>query len=128
MEDHKLLLHLITESNRKIRYAAVCDMEGKILLSRHRPSQQNLLSIDETKKQLQRAANAWKSRFELENKIGKAMYVVASYEKVKRIIIPLSKEFLLFISMDNREGPSKEYMNAADLNKILSILDWEPPS
>ena len=103
-------------------------MEGKILLSRHRPSQQNLLSIDETKKQLQRAANAWKSRFELENKIGKAMYVVASYEKVKRIIIPLSKEFLLFISMDNREGPSKEYMNAADLNKILSILDWEPPS
>jgi len=128
MEDHKLLLHLITESNRNIRYAAVCDMEGKILLSRHRPSQQNFLSIDETKKQLQRAANAWKSRFALENKIGKAMYVVASYEKVKRIIIPLSKEFLLFISMDNREGPSKEYMNAADLNKILSILDWEPPS
>ncbi len=128
MEDHKLLLHLITESNRNIRYAAVCDMEGKILLSRHRPSQQNLLSIDETKKQLQRAANTWKSRFELEKKIGKAMYVVASYEKVKRIIIPLSKEFLLFISMDNKDGPSKEYMNAADLNKIISILDWEPPS
>jgi len=128
MEDHKLLLQLVVESDRKIRYAAICDMEGKILLSRHRPSQKNFLSLDETKKQLQRAANAWKSRFDLENKIGKGRFVVASYEKVKRVTIPLSKEFLLFISMDNKDGQSKVHTDVVDLNYINSVLNWEPTS
>ena len=128
MEDHKLLLQLVVESDRKIRYAAICDMEGKILLSRHRPSQKNFLSLDETKNQLQRAANAWKSRFDLENKIGKGMFVVASYEKVKRVTIPLSKEFLLFISMDYKDGQSKVHTDVVDLNYIHSILNWEPTS
>ena len=126
MEDHKLLLNLLVESNRSVRYAAVCDMDGKILLSRHRPSEKNFLSLAETKKELQRAANAWKSRFELENKIGKGMYVVAAYEKIKRITIPLSKDYLLFMSMDYQDGQSKGYMNVIDMTSILSILDWEP--
>jgi len=126
MDDHKLLLNLLVESNRNIRYAAVCDMDGNILLSRHRPSENNFLSLDETKKQLKRAANAWKSRFELENKIGKGMYVVAAYEKIKRITIPLSKDSLLFISIDYKDGQFKQYTNVTDMNNILSILDLEP--
>jgi len=52
MEDHKLLLNLLVESNRNIKYSAVCDMDGKILLSRHRPSEKNFLSLAETKKEL----------------------------------------------------------------------------
>jgi len=54
------------------------------------------------------------------------MYVVAAYEKIKRITIPLSKDYLLFVSMDYKDGQSKGYLNVTDMNSIFSILDWEP--
>ncbi len=83
----------------KIRFATVFDMNGKILYSAHREGITNLLSPEENKKSLDLAVSAWKARAEFEGKIGKGKYVLAVYEKIKRITMPLDDEHLLYITM-----------------------------
>jgi len=83
-----------------IRLVTACGMDGKILFSDHRQRVRNLLSPDESKKSLQMAINSWKSRAELAPKIGKGKYVLAEYEKIKRITMPLDDSHLLYITAE----------------------------
>ncbi len=77
-------------------------MDGKILAQHSRKGVVNLIPIEETKKHLQRAVNSWKQRFELEESAGKGLYAIAIYEKIKRITIPIGRENLLFLTIENR--------------------------
>lgn len=83
----------------KIRMVTICDSSGKIMFSDHKPGVTNLLSPDESKKSLEMAVNAWKTRSQLANKIGKGHFVLAEYDKIKRITMPLG-EHLLYITTD----------------------------
>ena len=82
------------------------------MFSDHRPGVSNLLSPDESKKSLEMAVNAWKSRSELSPKIGKGKYVLAEYEKVKRITMPFGQDHLLYITTEPQ----------ADHDRILSEI------
>ena len=84
----------------KIRLVTICDIDGKILFSDHRPGVTNLLSNDESRKSLEMAVKAWKSRTELAPKIGKGKYVLAEYEKIKRITMPLGEKYLLYVTTE----------------------------
>lgn len=84
----------------KIRFATICDMNGRVAHSEHRQGTSNLLNPDESKKSLQQAVNAWKNRNEFAGKIGHGKYVLAVYEKIKRITMPLNNELLLYITTD----------------------------
>ncbi len=84
----------------KIRFATVFDMSGKVLFSAHREGVENLLSSEESQKSLQLAINAWKSRNEVSDKIGKGKYALVEYEKLKRITMPLDSEHILYITTD----------------------------
>ena len=83
----------------KIRMVTICDLSGKIMFSDHKPGVTNLLSPDESKKYLEMAVNAWKTRSQLANKIGKGHFVLAEYDKIKRITMPLG-EHLLYITTE----------------------------
>ena len=83
----------------KIRMVTICDSNGKIMFSDHKPGVTNLLTQDESKKSLEMAVNAWKTRSQLANKIGKGHFVLAEYDKIKRITMPLG-EHLLYITTD----------------------------
>lgn len=83
----------------KIRMVTICDSSGKIMFSDHRSGVTNLLSPDESKKSLEMAVNAWKTRSQLANKIGKGHFVLAEYDKIKRITLPLG-EHLLYITTE----------------------------
>ena len=83
----------------KIRMVTICDSSGKIMFSDHKPGVTNLLSPDESKKSLEMAVNAWKTRSQLANKIGKGHFVLAEYDKIKRMTMPLG-EHLLYITTD----------------------------
>jgi hypothetical protein len=83
----------------KIRMVTTCDSSGKIMFSDHKPGVTNLLKPDESKKSLEMAVNASKTRTQLANKIGKGHYVLAEYDKIKRITMPLG-EHLLDITTD----------------------------
>lgn len=56
----------------------------------------NLFTPEESKKSLERATfkTGWKVRSELSHKIGRGKYVVAEYEKIKRITMPFGDDYL----------------------------------
>ena len=101
----------------KIRFATIFDVNGKILYSAHRQGVTNLLSPEENKKSLELAVSAWKARSEFTPKIGKGNYVLASYEKIKRITIPLDDEHLLYITMETSANHDKIIEKALKLKQ-----------
>jgi hypothetical protein len=48
--------------DRNIRMVTICDTDGKIMYSDHRPGVTNLLTPDESRKSLEMAVIAWKSK------------------------------------------------------------------
>jgi len=56
------------------------------------------ISKKESKKSLVAAARAWKTRKKLSRKLGQCKYVVAEYDKVKRITMPAGKNHLLYVT------------------------------
>jgi hypothetical protein len=93
---HKQIMDL----DPKIRLVTICDMDGKILFTDHRPGVTNLLSNDESRRSLDMAVKAWKSRTELAPKIGKGKYVLAEYEKIKRITMPFGDKHLVYVTTE----------------------------
>lgn len=61
----------IMSLDAKIRLVTICDANGKIMFSDHRPGVINLLTPEESKRSLEMAINAWKERTKLAPKIGK---------------------------------------------------------
>ena len=100
---HKNIMNLDPD----IRLVTICDTNGKILFSDHRPGVSNLLTPEESKKSLEMAVKGWKTRSELAPKIGKGKYVLAEYEKIKRITMPLGDAHLLYITTDTGADHSK---------------------
>ena len=83
-----------------IRFVTICDSEGKTMYSRHRQGVKNLLTAEESKKSLEMAMTGWKVRSELSNKIGKGRYVIAEYERIKRITMPFGEDYLLYLTTE----------------------------
>ncbi|MFL6410049.1 MAG: hypothetical protein ACJ71K_02255 [Nitrososphaeraceae archaeon] len=98
--DYKRIYEDIMNSDPKIRLVTICDSNGKIMHSDHRKGVQNLLSPEESKKSLELAVNSWKTRSQLAPKIGKGKYVLAEYEKIKRITLPLNDKHILYITAE----------------------------
>ena len=105
--DYKSVHERILNLDPKIRLVTICDLNGKIMHSDHRQGVENLLSPDESKKSLELAVNAWKTRSTLQSKIGKGKYVLAEYEKIKRITMPLDEEHILYITTEVDADHSK---------------------
>jgi hypothetical protein len=83
-----------------IRLVTICDSEGKTMYSRHRQGVEDLLTPEESKKSLEMAMTGWKVRSELSDKIGKGRYVVAEYERIKRITMPFGDDYLLYLTTE----------------------------
>ena len=98
--DYKKIYEDIMNSDPKIRLVTICDLDGKIMHSGHRQGVTNLLTPEESKKSLELAIKAWKTRSELAPKIGKGKYVLAEYEKIKRITMPLGEDHILYITSE----------------------------
>ena len=105
----------IVNIDPNIRLVTICDVEGKMMYSRHRQGVKNLLSSEESKESLEMAMTAWKIRTKLAPKIGKGKYVLAEYEKIKRITIPLGDNHLLYITTE----PEADHSNI--INRIHSL-------
>src|ERR687889_2746236 len=92
----------IMNIDTKIRLVTICDINGKVMFSDHRQGVKNLLSPEESKESLELAVNSWKTRTKLAPKIGKGKYVLAVYEKIKRITMPLGDDdhHLLYITTE----------------------------
>jgi hypothetical protein len=99
--DYGRLYKQIMDLDLSIRLVTICTIDGQIMYSDHREGVKNLLTTEESKKSLELAVNAWKTRNELAPKIGKGKYVLAEYEKIKRITMPLNDDkHLVYITTE----------------------------
>jgi hypothetical protein len=105
--DYKQFYEEMMKFDPTIRLITICDLNGKIMHSDHRQGVQNLLSPEESKKSLELAINAWKIRNELAPKIGKGRYVLAEYEKIKRITMPLGDNHVLYMTTEVESDHAK---------------------
>jgi len=98
------LVDKILNSSHFIRFAAIFDMSGNIRASKERPGVTRMLSSEETGKWASMAVNAWKNREKLYPMIGEGKYVLAVYENLKRITMPVGKNHLIYVTFDNDGG------------------------
>lgn len=105
--EYKKIYDEIMNFDPKIRMVTICDLDGKIMHSDHRQGVANLLTPDESKRSLELAIRAWKTRGEIASKIGKGKYVLAEYEKIKRITMPLDDNHLLYVTTEVGADHSK---------------------
>ena len=116
MDDEGKLVSMILEANNNVRYACICDEEGKILWNSRRNDIQSIMTLEDTKDSLKRALENWKDRNTLSAKIGRARYAVIDYEKLKRITVPLRNNHLLYVHV---EGDKPSWVG-----DIMKIVDW----
>jgi hypothetical protein len=90
----------IVNIDPNIRLITICNSEGKTMYSRHRQGVKNLLTPEESKRSLEMAMMGWKVRSDLSRKIGKGRYVVAEYERIKRITMPFGEDYLLYLTTE----------------------------
>ena len=113
--------------NESVRFAAVSNNKGEILWHSQRDGVRNIVPYEETKQTILRTINAWKENFRVKEYAGSGLYSISSYEKIKRITVPLGDENTLFFTLNNdslTKTKTKSYGQIAEMGKILSIVDF----
>ena len=98
--DYDVLCRQIMESDKKVRFAGVCDETGDIICGGQREGIENILSTEETRRSNLQALARWGLRNALAPRTGKGKYAMAEYEKIKRITLPLDENHLLYITTE----------------------------
>jgi hypothetical protein len=81
-----------------VRVVSVCDLKGKLLYSARSKKVNILVSKNQSLASLKAAASDWKQRKKLVRTLGPCKYVVAEYDKVKRIVLPAGKNHILYVT------------------------------
>ena len=120
---------MLMDFNNSIKFAAISDKDGNILWHSKRNDTKILVPVSETKRSLKRESSDWieRCKFEDRNSLGRALYHITSFQKIKRITIPVDAFHLLFVSVDNEplsKSKTKSYGKLVEMGKILSIVDF----
>jgi hypothetical protein len=121
VDDEGKLVSMLLEANKNVRYACICDSEGKILWNSRRKDIESMITLEDTKASLKRALENWRERDKLSEKIGKGRFAIVDYEKLKRVTVPLANNHMLYIHV---EGDKPEYIG--DILKIVKYVDEHP--
>ena len=100
------LAEKILKTSKSIRYVTIASLNGKVLFSAHPRTVKTTLSKSESKQSIVMAARAWKQRRSLAKKIGRCKYVLAEYDRVKRITLPAGKNHIIYITTDPKANHS----------------------
>ena len=121
MDDDRRLVDNMLEANKNVRYACICDGEGKILWNSRRDNIESMLTLEETRDSVKAACEQWSKRKKLSGKIGKGRFALVDYEKLKRITVPLANNHLLYMHI---EANKPEYMG--DILNIIKYVEEHP--
>jgi len=108
--------------DENIRFVAISDLDGNLITSKSRPGANLFLSPESTKDTLHHAATAWKSRMKHFDEIGRGLYTIAVYEKLRRITMPLSNDRILLVTIDNAGGQMQI------LDALLNEVVYQDPT
>ena len=109
--DYQQFLDKIIKSDGTIRSAIIFDEYGQIKDKAQRSDTELHLNEYDTEKLLRESASSWHYRKELSYKLGKGLYVLAEYENVKRITIPVDNKYLLLVTAENQNDKPKLVKN-----------------
>lgn len=129
MGRYEKVLNMLMDFDESIRLAAISNTSGDILWHSKRNDAKLQVPLAETKKALRRESNDWVDRCKAEDRtaLGHALYHITSFEKTKRVTLPIDAFHLLFISIDNtpmKNTKKKSYGKLVEMGKILSIVDF----
>ena len=88
----------ILKISPSVRVVSICDLNGKLIFSARSKKVNILVSKNQSLASLKAAAKDWKQRKKLMRTLGPCKYVVAEYDKVKRIVIPAGRNHLLYVT------------------------------
>jgi hypothetical protein len=103
--------------DENIRFVAISDLDGNMIASKAQEGANLFLSPESTKDTLHHAAAAWKSRTKHFDEIGRGLYTIAVYEKLRRVTMPLSTDKILLVTIDNAGG-QKQILDSL-LNEVI---------
>ncbi|MDQ3835612.1 MAG: hypothetical protein M3270_01580 [Thermoproteota archaeon] len=110
---------LMLSLDDSIRFVGIATINGAVLARKYRANLVPLLTEEETASSIKNSVWRMGNRRSLEEKLGKTLYVIATYEKLKRATIPIGQEgqSILVISFDKD-------CNAESIirNKILTLV------
>ena len=129
MSRYEKLLHMLMDYEPTILLTAISDTSGNILWNTVRDESKVKIPLPEIKKTLVRESSDWITRCKIEDsdELGRAMYHIASFEKIKQVTIPLDAFHLLMIYVDNiplKKTKTKTYGRYVQMGKIMSIVDF----
>ena len=103
MSRYEKLLNMLMDYEPTVLISAISDTKGNILWNTIRDDSEIKIPLEEIKKTLVRESSDWITRCKIEDSddLGRAMYHIASFEKVKQVTIPLDAFHMLLIYVDN---------------------------
>lgn len=119
MSEQKILENILHTDNH-IRYATIFDLQGNEIRRLVQKDLELILDEEDTKNTLKYSAKAWMTRRTFEPKIGRCQYVLAIYEKLRRVTMPIGDNHLLMVTWGPDGG------TADILEKIGNMLSGDP--
>ena len=97
-------------------------MRRTILSAKYRPGLVPLLTQQETIESVEQSVLRMSTRRLMEAKLGKILYSITFYEKVKRAVLPIGKngDFILIVSFDNEANH-----DSIIHNKIIPLISYD---
>ncbi len=113
--DYNSFCSQILESDSKIRFATVYDEWAARVGGGIREGVTNLLSEHRENELVNLSVMDWKARKEMSQWLGKTIYTLAEYEKLKRFSFYLGDDFLLLVSAEKDADTSLVVDNVINL-------------
>ena len=112
----------IIDLDKTIRFAGITNMRRTIVSAKERAGLVPLLTQQETIESVEHSVLRMGTRRVMEAKLGKILYSITFYEKVKRAVIPIGKDgdFILVVSFDNEADH-----DLIIRNKIMPLISYD---
>lgn len=118
------ILDNVMKTDHHIRYVTICDMQGNEVGTTIREGVTPLLNEEEHKETLHYAVSAWKTRGKFAPKIGKGKYVLAVYENLRRLTMPIGDKYMLLITWGPNGGTQDIVAHLQNMFSGDPTLDW----
>jgi hypothetical protein len=111
----------IIDLDKTVRFAGIANMRRTIVSAKYREGLLPLLTREETIESIEHSVLRMSTRRLIEGKLGKTIYSITFYERVKRAVIPIGRDgdFILMVSFDN-EADHDSIIH----NKIMPLISY----
>jgi hypothetical protein len=112
----------IIDLDKTIRFAGITNMRRTIVSAKYRAGLVPLLTQQETIESVEHSVLRMSTRRLMEAKLGKIIYSITFYQKVKRAVLPIDKDgnFVLMVSFDNEADH-----DSIIRNKIMPLISYD---